>query len=136
MAFPFLSDQWIDEARRIRDEYQDRAPGSPSPLRVNVVVTDVPWDPGRMEGYVDTSAGSVDLEIGHLERPDVTVTLEHTTARHLLVEADMQAALAAFLGGRIRVDGDITKLIALQSDPGTIDPVVGEVVARLRAITD
>ena len=136
MAFPFLSDQWIDQARRIRDEYQDRAPGSPSPLRVNVVVTDIPWDPGRVEGYVDTSAGTVDLEVGHLERPDVTVTLAHATARSLLVEADMQAAIAAFLGGRIRVDGDITKLIALQTDPGALDSVVGEVIARLRAITD
>lgn len=136
MAFSFLSDEWIDEARRIRAEYHDREPGSPSPLRVNVVVTDVPWDPGRVEGYVDTSAGVVDLEVGRLERPDVTVTLEHTTARSLLVDADMQAAMAAFLGGRIRVDGDITKLIALQADPGALDPVVGEVIARLRSITE
>ena len=136
MAFPFLSDEWIDEARRIRAEYQDRAPGSPSPLRVNVVVTDVPWDPGRVEGYVDASSGAVDLEVGRLESPDVTVTLEHATARSLLVGADMQAAMAAFLGGRIRVDGDITKLIALQTDPGAVGPVVGEVIARLRSITE
>ncbi len=136
MAFPFLSDQWIDEARRIRSEYHDRAPGSPSPLRVNVVVTDVPWGPGRVEGYVDTTAGAVELEVGRLDHPDVTVTLEHGTARSMLVDSDMQTAMAAFLGGRIRVDGDITRLIALQTDPGALDPVVGEVIARLRAITE
>ncbi len=136
MAFPFLSDEWIEEARRIRAEYEDRAPGSPAPLRVNVVVSEVPWGPGRVEGYLDTSSGVVELELGHLEHPDVTVTLEHATARSLLVGADAQAAMAAFLAGRIRVDGDLTKLVALQAAPGSLDPVVGEVFSRLRAITD
>lgn len=136
MAFPFLSDEWIDEARRIRAEYDERPVGAPLPLRVNVVITDVPWEPRRVEGYVDTTAGAVELEVGRLERPDVTVTLEHDTARTILVGGDLQEAMAAFLGGRIRVDGDLTKLLALQAGPAAVDPVVVEVFTRLREITE
>ena len=136
MAFPFLSDEWIEEARRLRAEYQERPAGVSLPLRANVVITEVPWEPHRVEGHVDTSGGAVELEVGHLERPDVTVTLEHATARSILVEGDMQVAMAAFLGGRIRVDGDITKLLALQAAPAPIDPVIPEVFARLREMTE
>ena len=137
MPFPFLSDEWIDEARRIRAEYEHHPVAAPVALRMNVVVTDVPWDGGRVEGYVDTSSGEVDLEVGRLEKADVTVTLEHATARSILVEGDMQSVMAAFLSGRMRIDGDITKLLAVQSaGAGGVDPAVVEVWTRLRAITE
>lgn len=135
VAFPFLSDEWIEEARRIRAEYEGRAPEAPVALRVNVVVTDVPWEPRRVEGYVDTTGGTVSLEVGRLDEADATITLEHATARAILVDGDRQVAMAAFLGGRIRVDGDLTKLLALQMNPAPLDPVVGEVFTRLRDIT-
>ncbi len=135
MAFPFLSDEWIDEAQRIRAEYAGRAPGAQVALRANVVVTAVLGEPDRVEGYLDTSGGGLDLGLGSLPDPDVTVTLEHSTARSLLVEGDVQAAMAAFLGGRIRVDGDLTRLLTIQAGAAPVDPVVGEVFTRLREIT-
>ncbi|MHB1930511.1 MAG: SCP2 sterol-binding domain-containing protein [Acidimicrobiales bacterium] len=129
MALAFLSDEWIDQARRIRAEYDGRPPVA---MRMNVVITDVPWAPGRVEGYIDTSGDGIDLEVGRLEQPDLTVTMEHATARALLVGGDPQAAVQAFLTGRVRVDGDLTKLMLVQGSPGGIDPVVGEVLGRLR----
>lgn len=136
MAFPFLSDAWIDEARTVRAEYEGRHPAPPVALRMNVVITDVPWDGSRVEGFVDTTGDAVDLEVGRLERPDLTVTMQHATARALIVEGDMQAVMQAFLSGRIRIDGDLTKLLLVQGNPEGIDPVVGEVLGRLRQITE
>lgn len=136
MAYAFLSDEWVREARRIREEYDDRAASSPVALRMNLVVTDLPSGDGRVELHVDTTAGEIDLELGLLEEPDVTVTVEYDTARSVFVEGDPQTAMAAWLGGRMKVDGDITKLLVLQSAPTAVDPVVPEVMERLRAITE
>jgi len=130
----FLSEAWVEEARRIRGEYEDRAPASPVSLRMNLLVTEVPAG-GRVEAHVDTTSGEVDLELGLLERPDVTVTVGWETARTLFVEGDPQEAMAAFLAGRVKVDGDITKLLLLQTAPTEADPVILEVIGRLRRIT-
>ena len=55
------------------------------------------------------------METGHLDSPDLTITIGYETAKAILVDGDAQAAMQAFLGGRIKVDGDITKMIALQT---------------------
>ena len=138
MAYPFLSDEWIAEARKIRSEYEDRTPAMPLVVRMNQVITDVPFGTGSLQAHLDTSGGMLDLDLGHLERPDLTITVEYTTVRAILVDGDAQAAMQAFLSGRIKVDGDITKLLALQSSGlvGGADPVAFEVYERIKAITD
>lgn len=126
-AYPFLSDEWIEAARALRAEYD--LPPPPVPVTMNLVVTDVPFGAGRLLGYLDTTNGGLDIELGHLERPDVTVTTDYETTRLIIVDGDMQAAMAAFLGGKIKVDGDITKMLQFQAP---LPPEMGE---RLRALT-
>jgi putative sterol carrier protein len=74
------------------------------------------------------------LELGHLENPDVTVTLPYDTARSLLVDQDQQAAMQAFMSGKIKVEGDMMKLMALQTT--AIDPVALEAAQRIKEITE
>jgi len=138
VAYPFLSTEWEAEARKIRAEYRDQAAAPPLSIRMNVIITDVPFDPRKLQAHVDTSGGTLDIELGHLERPDVTVTIEYATTRNLLMGGDPQALLMAFLGGRIKVDGDISKLLELPNAgaAGGVDPVVVEVYHRIRAITE
>ena len=141
VAYPFLSDGWELAARRIRAEYADRVPAVPLSIRANLIVREVPFREGTLAAHLDTSAGGIELELGHLERPDVTITLDYATARGILVGGDPQAVLAAFLGGRIKVDGDISKLLELQggampaTGPGT-DALATEIYHRIRAITE
>jgi putative sterol carrier protein len=77
------------------------------------------------------------METGHLESPDLTITIAYSTAKAILVDGDAQAAMQAFLGGKIKVDGDITKMMALQSAGagGATDPGAIELAKRLQAIT-
>ena len=117
--YPFLSDEWVAQARRIYAELQ-AAGGLPpaaslASVRVNLVVYDAPFSPEPLQAHVDTSTGHVAVETGHLDRPDVTVSLDWATARSLFVEGDPQAVMQAFLSGRMRVDGDMSKLL----DPGS-----------------
>ena len=136
--FPFLSDRWIGEARKIREEFSAVAPSVP-PLLMNLIVTDVPFGTATMHAHIDTTSGKVDLDEGHLENPEVTVSADYVTVRALLVDQDPAAAMSAFMGGRIRVQGDLGKLLALQAQVGTPDPearaAAEAVAARIKAIT-
>jgi hypothetical protein len=113
--YPFLSDEWVAEARRIYGQAEAAGAisgeAAPAQVRVNLVVTEVPFSGGVVDAHVDTSAGGIALGTGHLTGPDVTVSLDYATARALFVSGDVQGALQAFLTGRIKVDGDLTKLL-------------------------
>ena len=112
-------------------------PEIPVSVRMNQIIQDVPFGEGTIRAHVDTSSGQLEIETGHLESPDLTITIGYETAKAVLVDGDAQAAMQAFLGGRIKVDGDITKMIALQTAgmSGGIDPAAMELARRLQAIT-
>ncbi len=136
--YAFLSDRWVCEARKIRAEYQDRAPQVPVPVRMNLIVKDVPSEHGSLHAHLDTSSGRLDLDVAHIDNPDLTLTVDSVTARSILIDGDPQVAMTAFMGGRIKVDGDITKLLALQSAGivGGADPLGSEIAERINAITE
>jgi hypothetical protein len=135
--YPFLSDGWLAEARRIRAEFKDRTPEIPVSVRMNQIIQDVPFGEGTIKAHIDTSSGQLELETGHLDSPDLTITIGYDTAKAILVDGDAQAAMQAFLAGRIKVDGDITKMIALQTAgmSGGASPEALELARRLQAIT-
>jgi hypothetical protein len=138
----FLSDEWIDEARRIRAEYQDRSPAIPVTVRMNLNVKGGP-DGGVLRAHLDTSSGQLDIDVEHIESADLTLTVDAETAKSILLGGDPQVAMSAFMGGRIKVDGDISKLLELVSQggvgieaPNAKDRAMGdEVVSRLHDIT-
>jgi len=131
----FLSDEWIAESRRIRDEFKDRLPSVGVSVRMNQVVNEVPFGDGVIKAHIDTSSGVLEVDHGHLENPDLTITLSYDTAKAIFVDGDAQEAMNAFLGGRIRVDGDVTKMIALQGTAVNVDPEAMKMVERIKQIT-
>lgn len=133
-TFPFLSDEWVEAARAVRAEYNGRVRPHPLEMRMNLVVTAVPFGEETREAHVDTSGGELVVETGHVASPDLTITLDYETAKAILVEQNQQAGMQAFMAGRIRIDGDMSKLLALQSTPA--DPVHAEITERIRAITE
>jgi len=119
--YPFLSDEWVTEARRIYSEAETGSGGgviggrAMAPVRVNLIVAEAPFSAAALDAHVDTSSGRLNIDTGHLDNPDVTVSMAYSTARSLFVQGDIQAVMQAFLGGRIKVDGDLTKLLDPQS---------------------
>lgn len=136
-TYPFLSPPWIEAARALRAEYSGAEPSAPVEARINVVVTDIPHgDESELEGHIDTSSGQTIIEHGHLDDPELTVTIDYSTARAAFVTRDQQQVMQAFLTGKILVDGDATKILALQPNPqADIDPQVVELYRRLEALT-
>jgi hypothetical protein len=133
---PFLSDEWIEEARRIRAEAeaQGATTSVEHSVRMNLVITEVPFGPGALDAHLDTSSGLAELDSGHIDPVHMVVTVDYGTARSILVEGNVQVAMQAFMTGRIKVDGDVSKLIELQSAaPG---PVAQDLAQKLRDITE
>jgi len=135
MAYPFLSDEWIEAARAVRKEYEGKATLVPHVVRMNLVVTELPFDGTEtLDAHLDTTTGSIDIEQGHLEAPDLKVTVDYATAKAILVDGNAQAGMQAFMAGKIRVEGDMAKLLTLQTVPP--DPTAQELAAKLREITE
>jgi putative sterol carrier protein len=135
-SYPFLSDEWLDEARKIREEYAGKTAPITQSVRMNLVVTDVPFSDDDINAHLDTSSGEVLIEIGHLETPDLKVTVDYDTAKAILIEGNPQAGMQAFMAGKVKVEGDMAKLMALQSAPAASDPNAAEMGTRLRDITE
>jgi putative sterol carrier protein len=130
---PFLSDEWTAEVRRLHDEVVTQSTPPAQSVRMNLILTQSPLGDGTIDAHVDTSSGEVIVDTGHLEDPDLTVTVDYETAKAILVEDDAQAAMQAFMSGRIKIEGDMTLLLAMQNTP--LDPAHQELAARVREIT-
>ncbi|MBA2282365.1 MAG: SCP2 sterol-binding domain-containing protein [Acidimicrobiia bacterium] len=104
---------------------------------MNLVITDVPENVGAdgdVQANMDTSSGSLEMDLGHLEGPDLTVTVDYSTAKAIFVEGNPQAGMQAFMAGKIKVQGDMTKLMAMQS--GAPDPAAQETAKKIAEITE
>lgn len=136
--YEFLSPEWIEAALALREEYLGQLPEPPTPVRMNLIVTDVPHgSESELAASIDTAATGLLPQFGHLDEPELTITLEYSVAKALFVNQDPEAVGQAFFGGRIRVDGDMTRIFLLQS----MEPdeehrrLASEVNARLLEIT-
>ena len=135
VAFPFLSDEWIDAARAIREKYIGQVPKIPFSVRMNQVITKVPFGDGTLHSHIDTSTGELLMDLGHVDKPDLTVTTDYETARLLFLGRDPQAAMQAFLSGKVKVDGDMTKMMALQSQQNQKDELAEKIADEIQTIT-
>ena len=132
--YPFLSDEWMEEAKKIREEFRGQGAPADHAVKMNQVITDVPFGDGTINAHMDTSSGELEMETGHIDGADLTVTLDYDTAKAIFVEGNPQAGMQAFMAGKIKVQGDMTKLMAMTQ--GTPDPVQAEIAARIQEITE
>jgi len=94
----------------------------------------VPFGTGTVESHMDSSSGEMEFELGHVAEPDVTVTVDYATAKAIFVDQNPQAGMQAFMAGKVKVQGDMTKLMALQQT--SPDPTAAEVAGKIKDITD
>jgi len=130
--YVFLSPEWIAAARQLRENFGEVGP-APVEIAINMRVSEVPFTSEPLLAHVDTASGPVAIDAGHLDQADLSVEIDWETAKALLIDGNPQAVMSAFMAGKIRVEGDMTKLVALQTT--TPDPRTHETLEQLRAIT-
>ena len=135
----FLSDDWLAAAKEIRDAHApEGATAAPAhSVKMNQIITEVPSEvsaDGVINAHMDTSGGEVQMDLGHLDDPELTVTLDYVTAKAILVEGNAQAGMQAFMSGKIKVQGDMTKLMAMQQSAP--DPAAEAIAKAIQEMTE
>lgn len=134
MAHAFLSDEWITAAREIRARHAGDAAPAPISLKLNLIVSGAPFGDDPIKSHVDTSSGSVVMELGHLDDAEVTVTTDYETAKSLFLATDPAAGMQAFMAGKIVVQGDMMKLVVLPT-MAVADETAQAITSEIRQIT-
>ena len=106
----FLSDEWFAKVKELTDDAGElNIPGPLKDLTINLNVA-----------LADGSTKNVHLTGGQFEQgtkagAPVTVSLPADVAKKIFIEMDQQAGMQAFMSGQMRVEGDVTKLMVLQT---------------------
>jgi hypothetical protein len=112
MRYPFLSDEWftkVDELIAAAGDLQ--IPPEMKAVEVNVTVTSPAGDtPLFMKDGLFLR--------GHRAGAPTSLTVSTDLARKIFVEGDTAAGVEAFMSGAMKVEGDLAKLVAMQ----TIEP--------------
>ena len=123
MPYTFLSDEWLDEVKKLASEVDS---GSAEPITLNLVVTGGPQ--GDRELHVADGTFGAGLQEG----APTKLTVPYDVARNMFIKGDQAAAMQAFMSGQIKVEGDMTKLMAMQQGGGGDSAAIQ---AKLREIT-
>lgn len=135
--YDFLSDEWMAAAKEIRQKYEAELPDVSIEVRINQIITDVPFGDGVINAYIDTSDGSLELELGELAEPDAVLMVDYATAKAMVVDRDPAIVMQSFMEGRIKVQGDMMKIMAMQASAAAHDTEAAERIAdEIRAITN
>lgn len=127
MAHDFLSDPWMDAVEALKGEAPEPAPALKN-LVLNITVVDGP------DGARDVHLSDGQFERGHADGAATRLTVPFDVAKELFIDGNPQAAMTAFMSGRIKVEGDISKVMAMQAG-GPPSPEQQAFQEKLKAIT-
>lgn len=124
----YLTQEWLDETRALA-EHQPERPGASA--RMQYVVTGGP--DGDVKYFWRLEDGKLrESGLGEIDTPDFTMTLTYDDS--VKVQQGELDANAAFMQGRMKVAGNMAKLIALM--PLTTSPEYKALQEEIRKVTD
>ena len=112
--YPFLSDAWFDAAAKVISEHDTGAPPGASVL-LNLEVED---GSDKINFHMGSRDGHTLFGKGHDDSADVTLSTDMETAKAVFIDGNPQAGMQAFMSGKVRVQGDMTKLMMAQGGGG------------------
>lgn len=112
MAVKFLSEEWaqaITGALNSSEAFQKAAAGQQT--KIQQVVTDAP-DGGEVKYYFKLENGSADVSLGELADAEATISQNYDTAA--AINRSELNAQNAFMQGKLKISGNMMKLMQLQ----------------------
>jgi hypothetical protein len=129
MAHQFLSDGWFEEAERIRAEIDPPVPAMIQDLVINLVVKNGPG------GDIEAKMSGGRFLKGLAADAPTKLTVPYDIAHKMFIEQDPQASMQAFMSGQIQVEGDMSKIMAMQA-AGPPSPEALQVQSRIKEMTE
>jgi predicted lipid carrier protein YhbT len=124
----WLTQEWLDETKKMADGQPER-PGASA--RMQYVVTGGP--DGDIKYYWLLENGKIlESQLGEMSDPEVTLTQSYDDA--MKIQKGELDANAAFMQGRVKVTGNMAKLMSLL--PLTNAPEYKQLQDEIQAITE
>jgi len=126
VAVKFLSEEWASEVKGAlsQSDAVKSAAGSMT-ARIQQVVN---GPDGETKYWFKLEGGNVDLGLGEIDNPDATITQDYDTAAAL--SKNELTGTAAYMSGKLRVSGDLMKLMQLQGVLGQLPQALKDIVVE------
>lgn len=112
VKYEFLSNEWFAKVDELIAQAGDlKIPAEMKAVEVNITVKSASGD---KQIYLKDGLFSP----GHQASATTKLTLTEELARKIFIEADAAAGVEAFMTGAMQVEGDLAKLVAMQ----TVEP--------------
>jgi putative sterol carrier protein len=106
MGFAFLSDKWFEKVKELTDAAGDlNLSEAAKSIVMNIKVTN---DKGDYEMCID---GGV-IKKGLNQASAITISVPYDIARKMFVDQDQNAGTQAYMSGKLKIEGDMGKLMA------------------------
>ena len=125
----YLSQDWHDQSRKLAESQPER-PGASA--RMQYVVNGAPDDETVKYFWVLDNGKLVESGLGELEDAEITLSMSYEDA--VAIQKGELDANAAFMQGRVKVTGNMAKLMSLL--PITGSPEYKELQEEIRQVTD
>lgn len=125
MAVKFLSEEWastMTEALNSSEEFKKAASGQQ--VKLQQVVTDTP-EGGEAKYYFTLDGGNAQVGLGEVADPEATITQNYETAV-AIVKEELNAQ-NAFMQGKLKVSGNMMKLMQLQGVFNAMPKAAGDI---------
>lgn len=105
----FLTDAWFEQVEQLGNEAGElNLPPALATMVINLKVSDAEQD-------VEANYANGLLHKGLNDNATTTLLLDRDTLQSIVTDFDMNQIMGAFMNGNIRVEGDMSQLMALQS---------------------
>ncbi len=105
----FLTEEWFNEVEQLGQDAGDlNLPPSLANMVINLKVTD---DNETIEANFANGL----LNRGLNDEATTTLLLDRATLQSIITDFDMNQVMGAFMSGKIRVEGDMSQLMAVQT---------------------
>ena len=124
MAVKFLSEEWANEVTQrlnASDEFKSAASGQQ--VKLQQVVTNAP-DGSEHKYYFTLENGTAQVGVGDLTDAEATLTQDYDTA--VAITKQELNAQNAFMQGKLKISGNMMKLMQLQGVFNALPKAVGD----------
>jgi putative sterol carrier protein len=125
VAVKFLTEEWaqaISDALNSSDDFKKAATGQAA--KIQQVVTDTP-DGSEVKYYFTLDNGSADVSLGELTDAEATISQNYDTAA--AINKQELNAQNAFMQGKLKISGNMMKLMQLQGVINAMPKAVADV---------
>ena len=106
MGFEFLSDKWFEKVKEFTDAAGDL--GLSDAAKAIVMNIKVTSDGGDYDMCID--GGVIKKGINPVSA--ITISVPYDIARKMFVDQDQNAGTQAYMSGKLKIEGDMSKLMA------------------------